>query len=487
MSIFAEILCKHFPNIPIPSIDSYSITKLKYSNGYSTRYYNIIKLVYHIYFMPYRENYDKSFINKFNLLYDIVLNNIDIPKYEKDFLLMKFCSAQLVYSNFRKIARLFKFKYSRKFEIDCDLCFRPLNNLKEHIMATVLENKIIYKFRISDLINIINESLSYSPYFFAEPYNIKNPYTNVPFSIANLYNIYFKIKKTNYIMPLLFHQYFMSNFDLLEFKHNNECLIRDKAIDNFVEDSSIDEKHEYILKMFYIHHSCILFSVDSHFPKLKLVTTFYKYLKHFLKELYSLNPHIKEKNRIHIEYNLTLFSQLNPDFGKKIWVRKRRQQQSILYYTFNDDVIESSDLITTYYTRRNRYSRYYSLLDDIATPESDEVDYIEEPINTEDMIDNEEQTDVDEEATTAMNQLSSEEGHTTMNQLSPVEATTTMDEREDENINESSNNSEDFVEHPLYHSLPNRNRSNEIVTDGIVENSFVDYAESVDRDSDSDN
>ena len=44
--------------------------------------------------------------------------------------------------------------------------------------------------------NIINKSIINCPDMFVEPLDIKNPYTNIPFSKAGSYNIYFKINKT---------------------------------------------------------------------------------------------------------------------------------------------------------------------------------------------------------------------------------------------------------------------------------------------------
>ena len=142
--------------------------------------------------------------------------------------------------------------------------------LVQILLITILEKNVIYKFRISDLINIINKSLSHSLDFFADPQTIKNPYTNLPFSICNLYNIYFKIKNSNYNLPILFHQFFVSNFEIVHFKNNNESLIRDKTIHYFLNKSTLNEKYIYILKMFYTHYKSVLFEIDILFPKKKI-------------------------------------------------------------------------------------------------------------------------------------------------------------------------------------------------------------------------
>tara|TARA_B100001093_G_C26858529_1_gene1028693 strand:+ start:2633 stop:3952 length:1320 start_codon:yes stop_codon:yes gene_type:complete len=354
MSIFAEILCKQFPSINLPCVNYKSIQLLRSAYNYSSLHSTTIKLVYHIYFLNYKSLH-KSILNKFDILNSIVLNDKNIDNYDKNYFLNNFSNAQKTYSSLRKFANLYKFKHLKKFEIDTDLCCNNFSTLSKNITINLIENDIIYKFRISDLINIINQSLSHSPYFFSQPYDIRNPYTNIPFSYANLYNIYFKIKQTNFIMPLLFNLYFLSNFNLTHFKNSNECYIRDFAINNFINNATTDELYQYILKMFYCHYNCILFDIDRDFPKSKLVKVFKNFLKSYLFEEYSLNPYIREINKSKLDFKLTMFSQLNPNFGKKIWIRKRRHGEVIMYYSFNDNVIESSDLIQYTYPITNHY------------------------------------------------------------------------------------------------------------------------------------
>ena len=341
MSLFAEILCKQFPSITYPAVNNHSIYQLTNSYKYDKLYYNAIKLIYNIYFLPYKPTLN----NKFNIFNVIILKNNNISDFEKIFFINEFCKAQKTYSAFRKLATMYKFKYYKKFEIDMDLCFNKFLNLDASILITLLENNIIYKFRLSDLINITNKSLLHAPNFFAEPYEIRNPYTNLPFSIANLYNIYFKLKTSTLNMPILFYLYYLSNFDLEKFKNENECFMRDKYIDSFVKIGSINEQYEYIMKMFYTYHNFIYFTLDPLFPKKTIVKIFKKYLKPYLLREYSLNPYIREKKHIHLEYKLSLFSKLNPEFGKKIYIRKRRNNQVRLYYYFNENVVETSNIV----------------------------------------------------------------------------------------------------------------------------------------------
>lgn len=405
MSLFAELLWKYFPNIDFPGIDYDSITKLNYSRQYSSTYHSAIKLIYHIYYLPYdnKKLYNtKSLKNKFQILDTIILKNKQLTVNEKYIFFLKFSKAQNAYSAFRKLATIYRHKSGKMFEIDTDLCFNQFRNFSPRILISLIEDNVLYKFRLSDLLNIINRSLTNAPLFFAEPQAIKNPYTNIPFSLSNLYNIYFKLRETHYNMPMLFHQYFICNFDLGKFKNLNECYIRDKSINNFVNNASIDERYQYILRMFYTHYKSITFRIDPYFPRKKLVTIFKSYLHLFLLEEYSLNPHVRETSKIQLEYNLNIFSQLNPDFGKKIWVRKRLPNGRFTY-GFNDQVITSYN-----YNSNNQHMsspRVLTPIESASNIDQTETDEETEVIQDENMP----LLDANEGATTQNSEVDTEE------------------------------------------------------------------------------
>ena len=239
MSLLAELLSKELPEVDFPSINSTSMNSLQCSLKYNNIYHSSVTLLYNIYYLPFvrkpLSGITKIFDNKFEVFNTIILENTALNEQERNFFFKKFTRAQKNYNSFRKFAYHYKYKYGKKFEITADLCFTEFSNFRSNMLIPLLENKINYTFRIADLINIINKSLSHSSYFFADPQDIKNPYTNLPFSNHNLYNIYFKLKQTNYITPILFEMFFVTNFNLTKFKNHNECYIRDRAIDIFVK------------------------------------------------------------------------------------------------------------------------------------------------------------------------------------------------------------------------------------------------------------
>ena len=56
MSIFAELLWKQFPHVDFPGVNHSSISKLTMSWRYNSLYHISVRLIYHIYLLPYDDN-----------------------------------------------------------------------------------------------------------------------------------------------------------------------------------------------------------------------------------------------------------------------------------------------------------------------------------------------------------------------------------------------------------------------------------------------
>ena len=142
-------------------------------------------------------------------------------------------------------------KYKKEANITDDLLLIPIASNHSH-MKILHENKI-YLFTIKDLINIINSALSNCSSFYAEPKEIKNPYNNVAFGRHILYNMYYAIKRSDYTLPLLFHQYYLCHFHLRNFTVENEYLIRDIGIKNVVYNTDEQTLFRSMKKMIEKH------------------------------------------------------------------------------------------------------------------------------------------------------------------------------------------------------------------------------------------
>ena len=108
--------------------------------------------------------------------------------------------------SFSRLMHIYKLKEPPK--IDMDLNMKPINI---HCRNSIIlrENNSNFMFTLSDLLNIINTSLSNCSHFFVCSKFPKNPYTNIPFSQANMYNIYYKLKQSDFpfswLSPLATH------------------------------------------------------------------------------------------------------------------------------------------------------------------------------------------------------------------------------------------------------------------------------------------
>lgn len=216
--------------------ESFDLENGIWSNYYKNEDKNNKHLFYIYTFMNYIEQTpenEKDLYKLIKLKYQKILDfkqNLFLPKLNEE-LFDIFAKAQRVYNGFNILVKIFRSK--RKMDKQYDLLINELDANNRNTIK-VYHNNWMYLFSAKDLINLINTSLSNCDTYFADPKKIKNPFNNIYFTKANLYNIYFKIKSLDYKMPVLFHQYFMCNFDIKRFEIENESLIRGNNIYNIV-------------------------------------------------------------------------------------------------------------------------------------------------------------------------------------------------------------------------------------------------------------
>ena len=260
--------------------------------------------------------------SKFEILKSYILNNVFIEISKQKELFEIFCQSQFIYRSFSNLSKIFKLKKANVFNNSYDLYFNDLKDLNKSIVIKLYDsnNKILYYFRKSDLLTIIMECLLYSPDFFCEPKPIKNPYTNEIFSKSQLYNIYFSIKDSPYIVPPLFTNFFLVDFDLKLFQENNEAYIRDIALKNYLKTASRQSKINYILMMLKDNKRYLKgLEIHPDFPSNTLLAIFETYLQEYLLSKYSLNNIQRENNKFLIMEKLITFRKLNPTFGRKLY------------------------------------------------------------------------------------------------------------------------------------------------------------------------
>ena len=252
-----------------------------------------------------------------------VIANIFMSPETKEALIDGFCNFKRVINAFSKLARLFKVKRAKQFDIDCDLYTTPFDALPPSALMTMYDDhtRTTYRFRISDLMSLAHTALTNAPDFFITPVPIRNPYTNIKFTKAQLYHIYFCLKKSTLVIPSIFHQLFLANFKLRLFLKRNECTLVDMAISGFIKNSSDKEKLEHLLDMMDRHNYNI--NIHENFPADKLVSVLKPYLQDYIISTYSLSPIQKMSAIQRIEHKMARFYLLNPLFGRKVYERGR--------------------------------------------------------------------------------------------------------------------------------------------------------------------
>ena len=260
--------------------------------------------------------FSKNAYNKFKSLNDIY-ENIYYTNEFKEHIFNIFINTQRYYDAFSRLVRIYKLK-KNPYVVTDDLSLNPL--IKNHKQTFILvENKSNFLFNINEIVTIIENSISNSPNFFSEPLWPLNPYNNQPFAISALYNIYFQLKKLLRLMPILFHSFFLENFDLNKFSENYEPLIRETSIKKYIFNSPYTILHSSVISMLkhniYTNKLCI----HDDFPKEFLVEIFRPFLFYDYIANYYIRGTTKVYNaRLLLNNKLKEFYNYNKIFGRQI-------------------------------------------------------------------------------------------------------------------------------------------------------------------------
>lgn len=285
----------------------------------NTRYCDIIYVLYSIFISIYihaRTNY-------VNAKYGYIKNTIDNPFYSADQkaeFINKFRDAQRHYRALCKFA--YKWKWNRAtYAIKHDLLLNPIEP-NQYFVLPLLHAGKKYLFTKSDLTNIVETALTHSPFIYAEPLPIKNPYNNLVFDKSHLYTIYFFMKHRMFTLPTIFHQYFLYNFHLKLFRDNNEALIRKMHINSMIKTNNATIRRRDINTMIRQYNDrCVNTSkkiyIEPDFPNDVLLRAMTPYLHLFYTSTYALDMSEKGSAMNNLRYQLARFHKISPTFGRK--------------------------------------------------------------------------------------------------------------------------------------------------------------------------
>jgi len=279
-----------------------------------------------------------SFIKeKYRHFKENILHNIFTSQQDKDIMFDIFSKTQRTIMALSKFLYIYRYKKAQ-VKITIDLYMNEISPLQKNVFV-LFQNKFKYYFVVSDLVNIINRCLMNSPNFFSKPLVPKNPYNNIKMTDADLYNIYFFMKSRNSVVPPLIQNFFLCNMDYNVFKEDNEPLIRELYIRNYVYTTHYTILYQSIEPMLKLCKEWTRYlSIHDKFPKNKLVNIMLPYLHLYYLHLYYIEGTTKKENSYSsLKTKLRWFVKYNPYFGRKSIKINRNGANNI---EFNEDCID---------------------------------------------------------------------------------------------------------------------------------------------------
>lgn len=268
---------------------------------------------------------------KYHIVRTLILENIFLPDSFKSLFVTTFGTAQRAYRALNRFAYLYKYRRAHT-PIQSDLFLNPIDDISKNYIVTIYQEKMKYLFTLSDLLQIIKSALFFCPYELeVEPFMPKNPYNNLPFSRAILYNLYFHIKMKCPLltMPVYFHCFFLSDFTVSSFMIQNETILQKNAIKQFIFSSATSNNVELmnnLRSMLSENMYTKRLRIHRLFPKDELLDIFRPYLYlYYLVWYVDLFESETEYYKSSLSVLLNRFYKFNPNFGRiilrydKVW------------------------------------------------------------------------------------------------------------------------------------------------------------------------
>ena len=271
---------------------------------------------------------------KYNII-KTILNNKMISESEKSKIFEIISENQKLYFAVCRIIYNYKYSKSKTYDNDYDLHGESLSEMPEPHKIVVFHENMKYIFKLTNLVSIINHSLSKCESFFVESEEIKNPYTNILFDKSILYNIYFAIKKTCINTPILFEMFFRCGFCIDKFKATYEPYILDEYIKGYINDLSKDKLHrlcyEILHKYKRVNRKMREFQFDRRYPKEKMIKNMKPIIQKYLFVKYSQNQGYRFDCERSIIRDLCELISKDKEFGKPLIKRSKRTGVQIIF------------------------------------------------------------------------------------------------------------------------------------------------------------
>jgi len=264
--------------------------------------------------------FNYSIINKYKKIKNII-DNIFIDNKTKNNFMDNISKTQRAYRGFSKLSQLYKYKKAET-QITTNLMYDEIVP-KHRDTIEIYQEGSRYLFTKYDLLRIINTSLINSPYYFAEPLTIRNPYNNIAFSKSILYTIYFKLIDNPLKFPVLFHNFVWLDFDLHLFRVENECLIREQSFREYIYNTTQGILNIEMRNMINTYYPGKI-KISKEFPTIDLIRILRPYYYLHLVSQYHIYGLEKIKLATeYLNYKLNELYIFNPLFGRKTYIKNK--------------------------------------------------------------------------------------------------------------------------------------------------------------------
>ena len=175
-----------------------------------------------------------------------------------------------------------------------DLYFNDIEDYPYYQTINIISENVLYRFRLSDMVNMWLKCLKNTENLFVKPIEFKNPYTNLPFKKYNLYNIFIGLTFSKYQVPHLIREFIKSYCEINKFTFNCYPYLKDNAINVFFETAHTYEYMEQINNMlheFRKHIDYVYFPEELTYRRKRRIVSYLKpILRNYLYGTYGCNP-----------------------------------------------------------------------------------------------------------------------------------------------------------------------------------------------------
>lgn len=306
-----------YPNKHDPTF-FFNVYKNISTRNNESHYFDVYDMIYSIFYLSIHNNFTLPKA-KLRTLQKVLENSFHSNEFKESYFNL-FTKIQKHYFALLRFCYICKYKQS-KIQVDTDLSLNTIDLNKPNKNVFILfQNQHRYAFLMRDLIHIIENAISNATLFSVSPMQPKNPYTNIPFNLSTLYNIYFKHKESNSVFSKLFHLFFMCRFNRDEFALCNEEILREFSVSKHLQNASVEHLSAAIISMMKDHFYTNRLAIHEDFPPKLLVSIMHPYL--YCKYMYKYGITGLDKTTVYkyvLFLKLKSFYEFNKLFGRKIY------------------------------------------------------------------------------------------------------------------------------------------------------------------------